>query len=132
MRKILMLMMVLPLLFAGCSKDDGDEARNPMVGTKWVSENAASSLYGMIEGKRYWHVREFKSENTYDSYYEEVSTGIKGRSGYFTGDKYEYHDTYITFYDEDGKSYNWYFISATEFCNKKSRTEADAVIYTKR
>ena len=27
MRKILMLVMVLPLLFAGCSKDDGDETR---------------------------------------------------------------------------------------------------------
>ena len=29
MRKILMFMMVLPLLFAGCSKDDDDETMTP-------------------------------------------------------------------------------------------------------
>ncbi len=126
----LVIAIVTALSLQSCSSDDDDN--NPLIGTKWVSENMGSELYGMIEGKRYWHVREFTSNTTYNSYYEEISTGIKGRSGYFEGDKYEYHDTYVTFFDNDGNPVNWYFISSNELCNKKSRSESNAVIYTKR
>ncbi|MDR1181847.1 MAG: DUF4923 family protein [Bacteroidales bacterium] len=37
MKRIVFLLAVLPLLFAGCSKDDEDDG-NPLKGTKWVSE----------------------------------------------------------------------------------------------
>lgn len=134
MKKYFLLMciaLVSAIAMQSCSSDDDDD-NNPLVGTKWVSENMASSIYGMFDGKRYWHVREFTSNDTYTSYYEEILTGIKGKSGYFTGEKYEYHDTYVTFFDNDGNPVNWYFISSTELCNKRSRTESGSVIYTKK
>ena len=133
MRKyFLLLAIVLPFVFASCNSDSDDEGTNRLVGTRWVSENAASSLYGMFDGKRYWHVREFTSNTTYNSYYEEILTGIKGKSGYLTDQRYEFHDTYLIFYDNDGNPVKWYFVSPTEFCNKQNRTDANSIIYTKR
>ena len=124
-------MVILSLAFVGCSSDDDED--NPFVGTKWVTQNAATSLYGMFDGKEYWHVIEFTSNSTYDMYYEQVKTGIRGNAGYFPNGKYEYKDSHITFYDfgQSGNTANFYKVSSAEIGNSQNRSDC-TVIYTKR
>lgn len=124
------ILMVSLLSIQSCSSDDDD--KNPLVGTKWVSESFMTDLYSILHGKRMWHVREFTSKTKYSEYFEDPLTGMRGSSGYFKDKRYEYHDSYVTFFNSDGAPVDWYFLSPTEMCNKRDKGESNAVVYKKQ
>lgn len=127
--------MIATIMFAvsvltSCSSDDDED--NPYVGTKWVTQNPLTSLYGMFDGKAYWHVIEFTSNSTYDLYYEQVKTGIRGSAGYFSNNLYEYKDSHIIFHNFMGDGdITFYKISSGEIGDNQNRKEC-SLIYNKQ
>ena len=45
MKKMLFLLVLLPLIFAGCSNDSDDGLTNPLVGTTWECEYEMKYMY---------------------------------------------------------------------------------------
>ena len=125
----LMMVAVLCVGMSSCSKDDDDN--NPLVGTKWVCDNHyAAYIYSGLSGESFVHVFEFTSNTSKVGYFQSVKTGKKEREE--TG-PYEYvNDKEVIFIDNDGKKITWYFLSPTELCNNKSKSESYSVVYKKQ
>jgi hypothetical protein len=74
MRKIVFLLAVLPLLFAGCSKDDSEPENYNLVGTLWSAFNYKSA----IDGTNVYRMIRFKNKSELEYYSASEKTKIIG------------------------------------------------------
>lgn len=122
--------VVAMVAFNSCSKDE-EENNNPLVGTEWYSTNIYSTIFGALSGQPYYQVFYFKSNDTFDAYYENARTGeIEKSTGFQRDNKYEYNQDSINFGDEMKNVL--YFISPTELSNHKDRYKPNTIIFNKR
>lgn len=124
------LVCSLVILSTSCG-DDEPSKRNPLKGTKWVCDNSyAAYIYSGLEGENYVEVWEFVTDTKDRHYFQSVKSGNKES---ITEGQYEYvNDQYFYFIDDDGKKIMWYFLSPTEFCNNKNKTESWSSVFKKQ
>ena len=74
MKKVILLLAVLPLLFVGCSKDDANDVTPKLVNTLWSSFSYKST----IDGTNVYKMIRFKSETELEYYSATEKTKIIG------------------------------------------------------
>ncbi len=128
---VVLMTAILSVGVISCSKDD--DHNNPLVGTKWVCYNhPVASIKSSIEGETYVFVIEFTSNTGRNSYFQSVKTGEREYLVDSDG-LYEYvDDKTVIFIAQDRTRTTWYFLTPTELCNKKSKSESGATIYKRQ
>ena len=123
------LLCVFAIGLVSCG-DDEPSSKNPLKGTKWVCDNSyAAYIMSGIKGETYVEVFEFVSDTQDKHYFQSAKNG--NRESEIEG-RYEYvNDQYFYLFSEDGTKNTWYFLSSTEFCNKKDKTESWASVFKK-
>lgn len=97
MRKILFLLIALPMLFTACSPKEED---NRIVGTTWAWEDY---LFGFFEGGTWYKIIQFTGNDTYTAFYRKSDGMIKNKS---EDNRYWYQDTKVTLYYSNGEEWN--------------------------
>lgn len=126
-----LMVAILSVGVISCSKDDDNN--NPLVGTKWVCYNhPVASIQSSLKGETYVFVIEFTSNTGRSSYFQSVKTGEREYLADSNG-LYEYvDDKTVIFIAQDGTRTTWYFLTSTELCNKKSKSESYATVYKRQ